>query len=241
MPDRADLGEVTAEGQAGSPVDHRARLAGDARGRPYVVGPRPPPGREAAELAAADPSYGLVAAEVDEGRVAAVLEAPRRSHAQLGGDVAGRDRTLPNSVLGGRGAKAAARVRRRSAIADGPNRVRSAHSQVLIDGNATPLVERQRELPQAGVGRNPRGPNYGAGRQRLATREPSTVGCDLVQSRLEADVDAAPAQLAQGVVGEPGVDLGQHPPGGLDQDPAHAVPAGARGAPPSPGAGVLER
>src|SRR5260221_7419937 len=138
MPDRADLGEVTAEGQAGSPVDHRARLAGDARDLAHVVGPRHPPGREAAEFAAADPSYRLVAAEVDEGRVAAVLEAPRRSHAQLGGDVAGRDRTLPNSVLGGRGAKAAARVRRRSAIADGPNRGRSAHPQGVIHRTATP-------------------------------------------------------------------------------------------------------
>src|SRR5690348_12744149 len=70
MPDRSDLGEIAAEGQAGRPVDHRTRLAGDARDLAHVVGPRHPPGGEAAELAPADPAHGLVAAEVDEGRVA---------------------------------------------------------------------------------------------------------------------------------------------------------------------------
>src|SRR6188472_1874776 len=48
MPDRADLGEVAAEGQARRPVDHRARLAGCAGDLAHVVGPRHPPGREAA-------------------------------------------------------------------------------------------------------------------------------------------------------------------------------------------------
>ena len=72
------------------------------------------------------------------------------------------------------------------------------------------------------------GPDDGAGRQRLAGREPGAVGRDLLQRRPEPDVDAAAAQLPQRVLGELGVDLGQHPVGRLDQDPAHPVQAGAR-------------
>ena len=99
---------------------------------------------------------------------------------------------------------------------------------MLVDRDAAALVERQAQPPQARVRRDPGGPDHGAGRQRLAAREPGAVGRDLLQRRLEADVDAAAAQLAQRVLGEAGVDLRQHPAGRLDQYPAHPVQAGAR-------------
>ena len=67
--DRADLGDVAAERQAGGPVDHRAGLAGGARDLAHVVAAGHPPGGEAAEGALADLADRLVAAEVDEGRV----------------------------------------------------------------------------------------------------------------------------------------------------------------------------
>src|SRR4051794_12729048 len=110
MPDRADLGDIAAEGQAGGPVDHRAGLAGSARNLTHVVGPGHPPGREAAEGAAADLADGLVAAEVDEGRVALVGERAGAADAQLGGDVASGDGTLAHGVLGGRRTETAARI-----------------------------------------------------------------------------------------------------------------------------------
>ncbi len=70
--------------------------------------------------------------------------------------------------------------------------------------------------------------------------EPSAVGGDLLQRRAEADVDAAAAQLAQRVVGEPCVDLRQDPIGRLDQNPAHPVQAGARVALDRVGGEVLQ-
>src|SRR6478609_7487135 len=108
--DRADLGDVAAEGQAGGPVDHRTDLASRAGNLAHVVGPRHPPGREATEGAAANLADCLVAAQVDEGRVAAVLEGPWRADPELGGDVARRHRALADGVLGGRWAGAATRV-----------------------------------------------------------------------------------------------------------------------------------
>src|SRR3954454_309070 len=119
--DRADLGDVAPERQAGGPVDHGAGLAGRARDLAHVVGPRHPPGGEAAEGAVADLPHGLVAAEVDEGGVAAVLEGPRRADAELGGDVASRDGTLAHGVLSRGRTEAAARVGRRGAVADRPD------------------------------------------------------------------------------------------------------------------------
>src|SRR6476620_12609553 len=101
MPDRADLGEVAAEGEAGGPVEDGADLAGRARDLAHVVRPCQPPGREAAEGAVADLADGLVAAEVDEGRFGAVLVRARAADAELGGDVAGGHRTLPHCGLRG--------------------------------------------------------------------------------------------------------------------------------------------
>src|SRR5262245_41474646 len=123
MADRTDLGEVATERQAGRPVDHGPRLAGRARDLAHVVGAGQPPGREAAEGAAADLADRLVATEVDEGGVAAVLEALRRADAQLGGDVTRRDGALTHGVLGGRRAEAATRIGYRSAVADRPDRL----------------------------------------------------------------------------------------------------------------------
>src|SRR3954468_14802064 len=57
--DRADLGDIAAEGQARRPVDHGAGLAGGTGDLAHVVGPRKPPGREPAERAGADPADGL--------------------------------------------------------------------------------------------------------------------------------------------------------------------------------------
>ena len=54
------------------------------------------------------------------------------------------------------------------------------------------------------------------------------VGCHLLQRGAEPDVDPAAAQLAQRVLGQPGIGLGQHPVGRLDQHPAHPVQARPR-------------
>ncbi len=78
MPDRPDLGDIAPERQARRPVDHGADLAGRARDLAHVVAAGHPPGGEAAEGAAADLADRLVAAEVDEGGVAAVGEGLRR-------------------------------------------------------------------------------------------------------------------------------------------------------------------
>src|SRR5919109_1638410 len=82
VPDRADLGEVALEGEADGPVDHRAKLPEDPRDLDQVVGTRHPPGEEAGEGAAAEPSHGLVAAQVDEGRSARVAVAARLADAE---------------------------------------------------------------------------------------------------------------------------------------------------------------
>ena len=70
-----------------------------------------------------------------------------------------------------------------------------------------------------------------------STRE---VRPGLVQARAEADVDAAPAQLVDRVVGERLVDLRQDAVQRLDQDPAHAVEPRARIAVDRVGGEVLE-
>jgi hypothetical protein len=46
---------------------------------------------------------------------------------------------------------------------------------------------------------------------------------DLLQRGAKTDVDAAPTQFAQRVLGETEVDLGQHAVGRLDQHPAHPM------------------
>src|SRR6478736_6338424 len=191
MSDRADLGDIAAERQAGRPIDHRARLAGRARNLAHVVGPRHPPGGEAAEGAAADLADRLVAAEVDEGGVALVSERAGIADPQLGGDVASRDRALADGVLRGRRAEAAARVGRRSAVADRPDRVETLDPQVIVDRDATALVQRQRELAQARVRGYPGGPDDGPGRQRLAGGDAGAVCAHLLQGGAEANVDAA--------------------------------------------------
>ena len=66
------------------------------------------------------------------------------------------------------------------------------------------------------------------------------VGLERLEAGAEADLDAAAAKLADGVVGELRVDLGKHAIGGLDQDPAHPVKPGARVALHRVGREVLE-
>ena len=62
----------------------------------------------------------------------------------------------------------------------------------------------------------------------LAGRQQHRVGGRLLEPRPEPDVDAASAQLLHGVVGEVPRNLWQDPLRRLDQDPAHALQAGAR-------------
>ena len=126
------------------------------------------------------------------------------------------------------------------AIADRPDRVHALDPQVLVDRDPAALVERHAEVLEDRLRRDAGGPDDGPGRQRLAAGEPGAIRADLLQRGLEADVDAAAAQLAQRVVGELGVDLRQHPVGRLDQDPAHPVQAGARVALHRVGGEVLE-
>ena len=149
-------------------------------------------------------------------------------------------RALADGVLGGRRAEAAARVRRRGAVADRPDRVEPPHPQVIVDRDPAALVERQLELAQDRLRGDAGGPDHGPGRQRLAAGEAGEVGPDLLQGRLQADVDAAPAQLAQRVLGQLQVDLRQHPVRRLDQHPAHPVQARPRVAVHRVGGEVLQ-
>src|SRR5215218_8328682 len=158
LADRADLGDVAAERQAGGPVEDGAELAGGARDLAHVVGPGHPPGGEAAEGAVADPADGLVAAEVDEARFAAVVEGLGGADPELGGDVARGDRPLADGVLRGRRAGAAAGVGSGGAVADRPDRVHALHPQVGVDRHATALVERQVELGEDRLRLDPGGP-----------------------------------------------------------------------------------
>src|SRR5881394_556682 len=75
--------------------------------------------------------------------------------------------------------------------------------------------------------RDASGPNNGTGWQSLTAGEAGTVGGHFLQRRLEANVDAASTQLTQRVISETDVDLGQDPPGRLNQHPAHPVETGA--------------
>ena len=201
-----------------------------------------PPGGEAAEGAAADLADRLVAAEVDEGRVAAVRRtASDAADPELGGDVAGGDRALRARRAG------------RSAGRAPPRGSGAAAQSPIAQTESIPCTRRwsstgTRPRSSSGTLRSRRlglrgdagGPDHGPGRQRLAGREPGRVGADLLERRAEADVDAAAAQLAQRVLGELGVDLRQDPVGGLDQDPAHPVQAGPRVALDRVGGEVLE-
>ena len=177
VPDRADLGEVAAEGQAGGPVDHRARLAGRARDLAHVVGPRHPPGGEAAEGAAADPAHRLVAAEVDEGGVAAVARTgaalPMPSSAAMLRAATGPWRTACWAVGGQRPPRGS------GAAAQSP--IAQTESMPLTrrwssTGTRPRSSSGTRELAQARVRRDAGGPDDGPGRQRLAGREPGAVG-----------------------------------------------------------------
>ena len=76
--------------------------------------------------------------------------------------------------------------------------------------------------------RDPGGPDDRGRRDPLAGRERREVRSGLVEPRPEPHVDAAAAELLDRVLGQGEVDLGEHPVRGLDQDPAHAVQAGAR-------------
>src|SRR5215218_6057310 len=143
LADRADLGDVTSERQAGAPVEDGAELASGARNLAHVVGPGHPPGGEAAEGAVADPADGLVAAEVDEARFAAVLERAGAADPKLGGNVASGDGALADGVLRGRRADAPAGIWSSGAVADRPDRVEALHPQVGVDRDPAALVERQ--------------------------------------------------------------------------------------------------
>src|SRR5690554_773635 len=99
--DRTDLGDVARERQAGGPVDHRAGLPGCPRDLAHVVRTGHPPGFEATEGPLADLAHGLVAAQVDEGGAALVIEDLGLTQADRGSDVRGHHRGLPDRVLGG--------------------------------------------------------------------------------------------------------------------------------------------
>src|SRR5204862_3103330 len=94
---------------------------------------------------------------------------------------------------------------------------------VVVDRNAAALVERQIQPAKARMWCDPRGPDQGAGWERLPAGEAGAVGGHLLERRLEANVDAAAAQLAQRIIGEADVDLGKDAAGRLYQHPAHAV------------------
>ena len=72
------------------------------------------------------------------------------------------------------------------------------------------------------------GPDDGARRSVSPVEIRARVGGHLLERRAEPDVDAAAAQLAQRVLGELEIDLGQHAVGRLGEHPAHPVQARAR-------------
>ena len=76
---------------------------------------------------------------------------------------------------------------------------------------------------EAGVRRHARRPDDRPGGDPLAGGERHGVGLDRLEAGAEADVDPATAELPRRVLGEPQIDLRQHPVGRLDQDPAHSL------------------
>src|SRR5829696_7464308 len=107
MPDRADLGEVAAEGQADGPVEYRPHLAGGAGDLAQVVGAGEPPAGKPREGAPPDPADRLVAAKVDEGGPARVAVGARLADSELCRQVVRRHLRLADAVLG-RGGRPAA-------------------------------------------------------------------------------------------------------------------------------------
>ena len=124
---------------------------------------------------------------------------------------------------GPRGARGRARRRSRPAPRRSPSRARADR----VDGDPAGVVEWDRELSRLGCGATPVvQTQVRVGRVSPVDRRRCPRA--LLQPGAEPDVDPPAAQLAQGVVGQLEVDLGQNPVGGLDQDPAHPVEASAR-------------
>ena len=214
--DRADLGDVAAEGQADGPIDHRADLAEQARDLAQVVGPGHPPGEEAREGTAADPAHRLVAAEVDERRAcsssgSAEGPRPRSAAATLLGD-----RPWPAGSRAGRSAGAsAARLGDGGAVAHGPDAVHGPRrgggrrrAPGRCSSSGTERLRKARMRDDAG------GPDHGPGRVRSrrsrAWRWSPSTSSSVVPSRISIP---RPRSWRHGVVGQLGVDLGQHPVG----------------------------
>ena len=120
------------------------------------------------------------------------------------------------------------RVGNRGRVAERPDRVAPTDAEVIVHNDPAPLVERQAEVLAARVWHDSRRPDHGASGQRLARRDPCPVGRDLLERGSQPDVDPPAAQLEGRVLGEAGVDLGQHPVHRLCEHPAHAVEAGPR-------------
>ena len=117
------------------------------------------------------------------------------------------------------------RVGDRGGVAESPDVVLAAHAQVVVDHDATVLVDRQPGLRALGCGTTPAVQTT----VRVPTVSPVEIraeGRRLLEGRPEADVDPPPAQqLAQGIVRQAGLDLGQDPVHRLHQDPAHSPQA----------------
>ena len=235
VPELAQLGRGAAEQQAHGPVGHQPHPARQPGHHHQVVGAGREPGGEAAQPHARASSPPPCAGPCPRtrrasgsGTAAACRPRERRGH------VLGHAPPLADRVLAGR--RAWARCRRlagsgtaaASPIAHTFVAARHAHRRVDLDAPAR--LERQPEPRHDRRGLDPGRP---AQQRGVGMRSPvdsvTERRVDRVERRAGADLDAAPAQLAGGELGQAGRDLGHHPVPRLDQhDPARAVEAAAR-------------
>jgi hypothetical protein len=94
-------------------------------------------------------------------------------------------------------------------------------AEIRVDPHAPPVVDRQTELGEYGVGADACRPDERArGDHLVGVRELGPVRAERVERRPDADVDAALRQLLGGVFAEPGRDLGEDLRRCVDEDPA---------------------
>ncbi len=159
-------------------------------------------------------------AQVDQEAQVVVLVGLGRAGAERGGDVPRHQFALPLGVLRGHAAHLAGpgQVGHRGAVAAGVDVRGVGHLHELIDHQPAPVGGQVQAFHQR-VGADPDAPDQRPGGHLLAGGQ-LHVAVQGVGDRLaHADLDAAAPQHPVGGLGQPRVQLGQQPRGGVQQHP----------------------
>src|SRR6266508_6980691 len=195
----AELGDVAWRDERDRPVEADAEAAAPGRHGGQVVAAGDEPGGEAGDGDAEHAADALELAEIDQQAETPVVEAVPLGLAERGGDIGGARLGLAEGVLGGRRGRPLRMcgVGPRGGVTEREDVVAAADGEVAVDQQAAAVVGGQADRAHQRLGRDPGGPDQGAGGELVAVGEADPVGPDLLDPGLQADLDAALAQDAQ--------------------------------------------